>query len=385
MPRGFIIVGVYCVLVGALAQGAISAEIVVRSEARPAGALVRLGDVADVFTDDVAQRRQLADLELFPTPAVGAKRFVRVRELLDLLNHRGVNLALHRVSGQSVVEVSSATPVAVVDLPPLTTAQERQANEAVRTALARYLTQQLPDENGWMVEVKLSPEQARQVLSSVGKLTAQGGAAPWVGGQRFQVSTAGATAGPLSIDAQVTLPPAVVVAVRSIGKQTVVQREDVELQRGIKAARPASELVTRIEDVVGRETTRSLAAGQYLEQDHIRQPLSVRRGDVVTVYARSAGLRVRTTARAKDDGSVGDLIAVDSLLNKQSFFARVSGIQEVEVFAHGIDASGSANAAANQTATKKAAANNTARQPAAPPATQQSNVAAQLLTSGGAR
>ena len=105
----------------------------------------------------------------------------------------------------------------------------------------------------------------------------------------------------------------------------------------------------------------------------------------MTVYARSAGLRVRTTARAKDDGSVGDLIAVDSLLNKQSFFARVSGIQEVEVFAHGIDASGSANAAANQTATKKAAANNTARQPAAPPATQQSNVAAQLLTSGGAR
>jgi flagella basal body P-ring formation protein FlgA len=64
----------------------------------------------------------------------------------------------------------------------------------------------------------------------------------------------------------------------------------------------------------------------------------VQQNDVVTVYARAAGVQVRTQARARDAGSLGDLIAVESISDRKTYFARVSGIQEVEVDAHGTGA-----------------------------------------------
>jgi flagella basal body P-ring formation protein FlgA len=59
----------------------------------------------------------------------------------------------------------------------------------------------------------------------------------------------------------------------------------------------------------------------------------VHRGEVVTVYARTAGIQIRTVARAREDGARGELVAVDSLLDHSGFHARVSGIREVEVYA----------------------------------------------------
>ena len=57
------------------------------------------------------------------------------------------------------------------------------------------------------------------------------------------------------------------------------------------------------------------------------------RGDVVTVYAQSGAVRIRTNARSRDEGSIGELVAVESLLNRSTYYARVSGIREVEVYA----------------------------------------------------
>jgi flagella basal body P-ring formation protein FlgA len=56
---------------------------------------------------------------------------------------------------------------------------------------------------------------------------------------------------------------------------------------------------------------------------------------VVTVYVRAPGVQVRTAARSRDTGSQGELISVESLENRQTYFARVTGIQEAEVYARG--------------------------------------------------
>ena len=121
---------------------------------------------------------------------------------------------------------------------------------------------------------------------------------------------------------------------RALPRQSTIRTGDVAMQRGVKTDDKGAAPFTRLEDVIGMETTQVLSAGKYLDADDVRPPVMVRRGDVVTVFVRSAGLLVRTTGRARDDGSTGDLIAIESLLNRQSFFARVTGIQEVEVFAH---------------------------------------------------
>ena len=66
----------------------------------------------------------------------------------------------------------------------------------------------------------------------------------------------------------------------------------------------------------------------------------MRRGEVVTVYARASGIRVRTVARSRDDGGEGELVSVESLADRSTFYARVSGIREVEVYARAARADG---------------------------------------------
>ena len=46
-------------------------------------------------------------------------------------------------------------------------------------------------------------------------------------------------------------------------------------------------------------------------------------------------MQVRTTGRALDDGGLDDLVGVESVKDRRRFTARVSGYQELEVFARG--------------------------------------------------
>ena len=69
----------------------------------------------------------------------------------------------------------------------------------------------------------------------------------------------------------------------------------------------------------------------------VREARLVRRGELVTVVALAAGVRVKTEGRAVHQGSYGDLITVESLSDrKKKFSARVVDVQQVEVYARGV-------------------------------------------------
>jgi flagella basal body P-ring formation protein FlgA len=88
-----------------------------------------------------------------------------------------------------------------------------------------------------------------------------------------------------------------------------------------------------LDDVVGKEAARNIPAGQTLDNQYVRSPLLVKRGDVVDLFARAAGVQVSTKARAREEGSHGDLINVELLADRRPLLARVCGIQEVEILA----------------------------------------------------
>jgi flagella basal body P-ring formation protein FlgA len=54
------------------------------------------------------------------------------------------------------------------------------------------------------------------------------------------------------------------------------------------------------------------------------------------VRARAAGVQVTTTASATEDGSLGDIIMVQSLENREKYATHVTGLQQVEVYATGV-------------------------------------------------
>jgi flagella basal body P-ring formation protein FlgA len=319
------------------ADYAAAAEFRLRSQCTASGAVVTLGDVAEVFAADRRQAETLSAVELFPSPTAPQQRFVRVREIQDLLMLRGLNLAEHRFSGANQVTIACAAAARSETEQPLTAAASRRANLRVQESIVRYLQQHAGGDRPWTVEVELNTSHARAV-SAARTLTIAGGRAPFTGAQRFEITTDGAErTGQFAIDCQVNLPPAVVVTVHSLGRGTVIRETDVELQRGLPREQ-ITDAAFSLEEVVGKETTRAIPAGKLVTNDSLRAPLAIRRGEIVTVYAKSAGIRVRTIARARDDGSLGDLIAVESMQDRTSFFARVNGVREVEVFAHSVQA-----------------------------------------------
>ncbi len=261
-----------------------AAEVRLKAEHHCRGALVLLGDVAEVQDTDANIQAALSGIELFPAPA--HVESVRQREIQELLALRGVNLAECRFAGASSVKIHPVgTPPAI--------------SETVRR----------------LGRVEL--ESTR------------------VGRQTFDVSS-GSENGEVraSASAQVTTPTMVVTAIRPIRRGDIVQAADLQL---LPAADHANvrDLIHRVEEVVGKEANRPIAAGQPVDVRAIRLPLLVRRGELVTVVARAAGVQVRTTARAQDEGSRGDVITVQSIEHQQRYAARVADLRVVEVYARG--------------------------------------------------
>ena len=210
---------------------------------------------------------------------------------------------------------------------------ERLAGEAI----VRFLHQAVPGGASWNVELSLSDAQARTIPADGRKIAVRGGEPPWTGSQSFELAVE-TPEGPsrLAVRAEVSARRPLVVAAVAIARGAVVRESDLQVVQA-SAVTDAPDAARAVDDVVGKEAVRAIPAGAVVQTPMLRSPLVIRRGEIITVYARSAGIRVRTTARAREDGSLGDLISVEPLSDRKKVYsARVSGIQEAEVFARAV-------------------------------------------------
>jgi len=79
-----------------------------------------------------------------------------------------------------------------------------------------------------------------------------------------------------------------------------------------------------------RAATKPQAALPPEDKDQ-KEPPVVEKGTIVTVSARTAGVKITTSGKALDDGATGDTIGVELTDGKQRVIARVNGPQTVEV------------------------------------------------------
>ena len=319
------------VAVGAARTG-LAAEFKLHDEARVTKGTVLFGDLADIYGAEPEEARKLAALELIPAPPPGYRTRLTLREVQDFLNLRGVNLSQHQFSGAGEVSILRM-PDAVQSKPLHHHAGKAAAQQAQRfasEAIVRYLHAQVSDDP-WEVEVTLD-DDAIALVGGTAPAAVSGGESPWVGRQTFVLTVEGPN-GPTRVQAvsQVTLPAAVVVAVHQVPRGSVVRACDVRLQH-LDAGKVATAGFQTVDQVVGKEAQRNLTPGQTLDPASVRAPLLVHNGEVVTCYGRNAGIVVRLPARARENGGQGDLITVESLMDRRAILARVCGLQEVEVF-----------------------------------------------------
>jgi len=316
-----------------------AAEIRLRSQCQSDSSIVTLGDVAEILTNDRQQIETLSAIELCAAPVAG-QCFVRLREIQDRLLAHKINLLEHRFSGSSQVTVLRTKQTREQpERPerPLSYSATRTANQRASEAVAAYLCENVSANQPWNVEVQLTVAQVRLLSNPDVTLSVVPTTRPegdhWTGPQRFQflVQT---LEGPMTfpIDAQVTRPPMVLVAATSLSRGTIIGPADVEMRPATSMEHP-TDAIESLEEAIGKETEKAIPSGKILQRTMVRSPLLVRRGELLTVHVRTSGIRIRTTARARDDGALGDLVTVESTLDRKTYFARVAGAQEVEVYA----------------------------------------------------
>jgi Chaperone for flagella basal body P-ring formation len=207
-----------------IASAANATEVRLRSSAGCAGAMVRLGDVAEILGDDARVAAALIEIPLCPAPAAGSTRVLRQDEVRQLLALSGVERKVAVVTGSESVTITCEAT--------------RGASSTAKRPLVAAGVRQAVFESDSEANHKLHP-----------RLTAK--------------------------------PPA------------------------------APELDTK---------------------DRAEEPV-VERGTTVTVQARAAGVRIRTSGKALEPGAIGQSISVELADGKQRVLARVVGPQVVEVAA----------------------------------------------------
>jgi flagella basal body P-ring formation protein FlgA len=311
-----------------------AAEVVLQPQAAPQAPIVRLGDVALVSADDSLAAKQLMSTPLMPAPAEGSVKYLRATELHDILVARGVDTRGIQFSGAEVVAIGEPAAQAGQSGNPAAEAGVAATPEQVAAAIAEYLCQQ-SGHDLWNVQIEADKSVLDAFSQAGGHVGISGGKAPWSGRQRFLIAGA-AGAQPVMVYARVDRMEMAVVVIRPIERGQLVRRSDVELRPHLGAV--PKQAMFSLDSAVGKEAVQGLRADSLLLANQVRSPLLVRRGDRVSVRVRAGGVTVRAFAVAQQDGSAGDLVALQNAEGKERYTAVVRGLRELEVFAAGASA-----------------------------------------------
>ncbi len=315
-----------------------------RSDFTAARSPITLSDVVAVEDCDPQTRDALGSLPLFPAPPIGEARFVSRDEIRDLLILRGIDMRMHTWTG--------APQIRIVTSPSATTPPETQKNssqfqnraqERLTAALEDYWRRTFPESATYRFGFALSPEDVKWFSAVDARLAITGvqalAADTWLVDVLTQV---GQEENLSHIQVKLRRPSQVVVAARPLSRDVIIGPSDVTLREQCGPA--DSDTVAQLADVVGRQLTMAVSAGKPIPRSALRDPIVIRRGDLIEVTVRAPGVTVRTTGRAKDDGMVGHLVPVETLEAKgKTIMARVVGPKQVEIYAMSSQAEESRN------------------------------------------
>jgi len=129
---------------------------------------------------------------------------------------------------------------------------------------------------------------------------------------------------------QIRLFEDVVVLVKPLGRRELVSALDVRLERR-ELASVSTKPYTRIEDVIGKQTARPIAASEVVTEAVLERPTLIRSGSAITLIYDSDGLHVETSGIAEEAGKAGDFIQVKNAASGKTMRGQVLNERTVKV------------------------------------------------------
>jgi flagella basal body P-ring formation protein FlgA len=283
------------------------------------GAAVTLGDVAELSG---AEAQGLAGLIICGAgDAATSVELGRVRQ--SLKSQAGVNMGHFELSGgtcliRRVEAVVVATTPAAVAKPVAPAAPVEMVKDRVAARIAMALGADPSD-------LKLDFEDQQALLSTP------------TGGRTIAVQPTG-TSDKISLSIRVYEGDTIVA--QGVVRVGVLVRRDVvvartALPRGTQTRPDMLEgdrqwLAPTVEpatpaQAVGAVTKSRIEAGKIVLARDVEAPLVVHKGDLISVDCIAGTVVVGTTARAKENGTDGQVIELQSLSSKKTYLAKING------------------------------------------------------------
>ncbi|MDR1395578.1 MAG: flagellar basal body P-ring formation chaperone FlgA [Deltaproteobacteria bacterium] len=308
------------VLFAAASAASAGVHIIFPSENTVDGPRIVLGDIASVAPDSPFDQ-ELADLlsafDLGPSPKPGRKMTLR-RQIIEQKLLAG-NIP--------VSEVRWNIPEEVV----LTGGGQSAGDAEVKKIILEYLSRSEPYISGRFELISLTsgpvpvlpPGQAEYRFVPLPSSNPV-----YLTGTVF-FSVDGREAARLRITGQIDLQMPAVVAARDLPRGQILSEGD--LSESLVAYNMAKGALTEASQAVGQTIRVSLRAGAPVKERDLVKTAMIKKGETVTIIAQSGGLRVTALGQAKQDGSLGQTIAVVNQDSRKTVSGRVIGPGMVEV------------------------------------------------------
>jgi flagella basal body P-ring formation protein FlgA len=146
----------------------------------------------------------------------------------------------------------------------------------------------------------------------------------------IEVVRDGKTVRSMSVPAVVHISATAVVASRKIASGEVISEKDMR-EKIVETTDIGVVLLRDPKEIEGKIARRAFAAGDLLPLDAFTEPPLVRRGDTVSVRLERGGITLTSSARATENGRLGDVIQVKSEDFSSVVRARVTGRAAVSI------------------------------------------------------
>lgn len=137
--------------------------------------------------------------------------------------------------------------------------------------------------------------------------------------------------GEVSMSGDLRFQGTVVLLSRNMFRRSILTASDIKTEfRDISML--GEDLVTNPDFAVGKKLKKTLRQGAILSAGLLENPQIIKRGDRVTIMAKSGGLQVTAPGEAKNGGALGDMVKVKNMMSRRVVQARVidQGLVEVE-------------------------------------------------------
>lgn len=122
--------------------------------------------------------------------------------------------------------------------------------------------------------------------------------------------------------------------VRNVRRGEIIRQEDVEM-RQLSVVRQDASYPTDLRQIVGKQAARGISADRPISDNDVREPVIVRRNEVVTVFAYAGNIVVRREMLALSDAGKGELVEVQPIEPKTFGRAREAERFQAQVIGPG--------------------------------------------------